>query len=157
MPVPSQTAPDWQVLPQHGLPGVPHAAHIPPVHTNPIEQAEPPQQSCEAPTQPTQVPPLPQTFPGAHVEPPQHGCPGPPHVPQVPAVEQVTPLSALQRCPLQQSWPTPPQVEQVPTAHTASPVHVSPAQHGRPGVPHMTTDGRSPAPSPFDEASGADI
>ena len=139
-------APDWQVVPQHGLPGVPHPAHIPPVQTNPVEQVVPPQHICVLPPQATQVPALPHTLPAAHDEPPQHGCPAPPQLPQVPAAEHATPLVAAQRWPLQHSWPVAPHAEQIPMTQTASPLHASPAQQGNPGVPHMT--GRSPASEP---------
>ena len=76
--------------------------HIPPAHVNPVEHAEPAQQSCMSPPQATHLPWLPQRLPAAHVEPEQQSWPGPPQVPQVPALEQVSPV-AVQRWPAQQS------------------------------------------------------
>jgi hypothetical protein len=133
----SQIAPDSQVVPQQGCPDFPHATHIDPAQTNPVPHVDPPQHIWSLPPHASHVPPLPHSLPAAQVDPPQQGCPGPPHVPQVPTDEQVTP-DAVHLCPVQQASPVPPQCEQVPTRQTASPVQLSPAQQGRPTVPHAT-------------------
>ncbi len=52
----SQTAPEAQVVPQQGCPGLPQAVHIPPEQVNPVPQAEPAQHGSPLPPQATQLP-----------------------------------------------------------------------------------------------------
>jgi len=142
MPLASQTAPLWQVVPQQGFPGTPQAEQTAFAQVNPVLHAEPVQQSCVSPPQATHFPLLPHRLPAAQVEPPQHNWPKPPQSPQIPTDKQVTP--APQVCPLQHNAPTVPHETQTPVAQTASPMQLFPGQQGPPMAPQEPPSGGPP-------------
>jgi hypothetical protein len=162
------------LLAQQGMSGPPH---VPPPHAPLLHAPVPPLHMLPLPTQVrvdrSQQPPL------LHPDPSQQGCPGPPHAEHLFMLLHASPGAvqklALQDMPFIAPWqhvcPSAPQPEheplQVPSgalpqlppiiAHWPStqqrlPLQVSPAQHGCPGPPHVTsipsTQVVPPVPSP---------